>query len=200
MNGQKQPSGRKGRERRKGIVDAAKQRLITGGVEGLVLRELADDLGITHGNLQYYFSTKADLLRAIFDEEVQKYTTELHEALQHVSTVRGRLSAFVDSSFELLESEDTRLWRALIGIADQNAELAAILQRENDAYEAALADELRVLSPDTTEARRAHIAKIVRILLDGLAIDLIYNDPRSARMIGLKSEIKALLTLLFEIE
>ncbi len=196
----KRAPGKKGRERRRMILDAAKERLMTGGVGGLVLRELAEDLEITHGNLQYYFATKADLLRTIFDDEVRKYTTEMHEALQSTSSVRSRLDAVIDSSIDVLESKETHLWRVLIGIADSDPELAAILKRENDYYERELANELAAIAPELREGRRAHIAKIVRLIMDGLAIDFIYEKPRSPRMTALKSEIKVLLNALLEIE
>ena len=61
----------KGQIRRRQIIDMSKQVLISAGYNGLVLRDIAERIGITHGNLQYYFSTKNDLLMAIFDEEIE---------------------------------------------------------------------------------------------------------------------------------
>ena len=85
--------GKKGRERKRQILSAARTRLIKSGIDGLVLREIADDLGITHGNLQYYFQTKGELLKAIYDEEVLKYTDSMQEAIRNTSSKQGRLSA-----------------------------------------------------------------------------------------------------------
>ncbi len=68
------PARKKGRERRQQIIDAAKEVLMTSGITSLVLRDIAVQLGITHGNLQYYFPTKEDLLVAIFDQELLTYT------------------------------------------------------------------------------------------------------------------------------
>ena len=45
-------TGTKGQKRRQQIIDAAKQALIEGGANSLVLRDVADQIGITHGNLQ----------------------------------------------------------------------------------------------------------------------------------------------------
>ena len=193
------PARKKGRERKQKILDAARKRLIEYGMEGVVLREISEDLGITHGNLQYYFQTKDDLIRAIFDEETLKYTESIKEAIRNTSSRQGRLSAIIDSSFALLGSDETKLWRRLFGIADTNKELSLMLQRENELYEETLCEELKLIAPDLTAARRCHIAKIIRMIIDGFGISLIYEDVSSASTAALKSEIKAVLQKLLEI-
>ena len=194
-----QPARKKGRERRRKILEAAKQKLISRGVDGLVLREIAEEMGITHGNLQYYFQTKDDLLKVIFDEEVRKFTDTLSLSIGSATTREGRISAMIDSSIALLESEETRLWLILFSVADRDPDLALILKRENDCYEEALGVELKKISPKLSNARRKHIAKIMRLMIDGLAIELIYADPKSPEILALKSEIKVVFNKLVEI-
>jgi len=197
---EKAPVRAKGRERRRQIVEAAKRRLLSAGVEGLVLREIAEELGITHGNLQYYFPTKSDLLGAIFDEEIVKYTDTMKTALGAASTRQGRLATFLDSSVDLLSIEDVRLWHVLFGVAHQNPELAAILKRENERYETTLSDELGGIFPEMPAERRMHVAKMIRMLIDGLGITVIYERPDSPGLTALKGEIKVLLNTLLNLE
>lgn len=197
---EKAPARAKGRERRRQIIEVAKRRLLSGGVDGLVLRDIAEELGITHGNLQYYFATKAGLMEAIFDEEVAKYTDTMKTALGATSTHQGRLSALLDSSLDLLARDDVRLWHILFGMAHQNAELAATLQRENEHYESTLAEELGRIFPTMTAERRIHVAKVIRMLIDGLGITVIYERPDSPAMTAMKSEIKAMLNTLLNLE
>jgi AcrR family transcriptional regulator len=184
-----EPARKKGRERRRQILDAARQRVIDVGIDGLVLREIAEDMGITHGNLQYYFQTKDDLLKAIFDEEVEKYTGGMKLAID-ASAPKDRLSAIVDSSLDLLKSEDTRLWRAMFAVADRNRDFADILKRENEHYETAVAEELKSIEPSLTPARRRLIARMIRLMMDGLALELIYEDPNSPKIAAIRAEIK----------
>ena len=184
-----EPARKKGRERRRQILDVARQRVIDVGVDGLVLREIAEDMGITHGNLQYYFQTKDDLLKAIFDEEVEKYTGGIKSALD-AAAPKDRLSAIVDSSLDLLKSEDTRLWRAMFAVADRNRDFADILKRENEHYETAVAEELKSIEPSLTPARRRLIARMIRLMMDGLALELIYEDPNSPKIAAIRTEIK----------
>lgn len=197
---EKIPVQKKGRERRQQILEAARRKLLSSGIDGLVLRDVAEQLGITHGNLQYYFKTRNDLIEAIFDEEVSKFTEIMPGAAGGASTRSGRISALVDSSIDLLPSEDTKLWHMLFGMAHQNPDLAKILLRENQRYEEALARELDAIMPRASAARRMHVAKVIRVIVDGLGITAIYENPGSAEALALKSEIKVLIGHMLEIE
>lgn len=195
-----EPVQKRGQKRRQLILAAARAKLIEQGIDGLVLREIAEDMGITHGNLQYYFKTKKDLLKALFDREVQKFTSGLNEAIQSATSINGKISAIVDSGFDQLKSEETKLWRILIAISENDTGFAEILRSENEYYDRTLANELANISPDLTSDRRLQIAKIVRVLLDGIAIEFIYNDPFSPKTSGLKGEVVAVLTHLIAIK
>lgn len=197
---EKVPARRKGRERRQQILGVARRKLLDSGIEGLVLRDVAEELGITHGNLQYYFKTKNDLVEAIFDEEVSKFTEIMPGATEGATTRSGRISALVDSSIDLLPGEDTRLWHMLFGMAHQNPDLAKLLRRENERYEAALAEQLEWIMPEATAARRMHVAKVIRVIVDGIGVTAIYEKPDGAGALALKSEIKVLIEHMLEME
>lgn len=190
--------GKKGEAKRQQILDAAKRILLESGPDGLVLREVAVQLDITHGNLQYYFRTRNDLLIAIFDNEVAKYTESMKEAVAATSTRRGRLAAIIDSGLTVLRSPDTALWRIMMSMADHSPEMAAILKKENDLYEAVVAQELKQIAPKLSVQRRRHIAKIIHAILDGVGIQYVHEDPNSADMRALESEIKAAVFALVE--
>ena len=140
-------TGAKGKIRRQQIIDAAKQTLIEGGSSSLVLRDVADQIGITHGNLQYYFPTKDDLLIAIFDQAVEKYTDSMKVAVSETSTRKGRLDAIIDAGIKELNTPETSLWRMMMSLADHNPDMASILKKENDLYEQVVAEELKIISP-----------------------------------------------------
>jgi AcrR family transcriptional regulator len=192
--------GKKGDERRQQILGMAKQMLLDSGSSSFVLRDVAERLSITHGNLQYYFRTKQDLLVAIFDEELAKYTDAMKNAVASTTTKRGRLAAIIDSGLQVLRSPETSLWRTMISMADHSKEMAAILKKENDLYEAAVTKELKQIAPELSAQRRRHIAKIIHALLDGLAIQFGLEDPNSPDMRALESEIKALIASLIRAE
>jgi AcrR family transcriptional regulator len=192
--------GRKGDAKRQEILDTAKAMLLKGGVEAFVLRDVAERLGITHGNLQYYFRTRQDLLVAIFDQELAKYTGSLQEAVAATTTRRGRLAAIIDAGLTELRSPDTALWRMVMSMADHSPDMAALLKKENDLYEAVVAKELKQIAPSLSPQRRRHIAKIIHAFLDGLGIQFVHDDPNSADMRALESEIKAAIFALVDAE
>jgi len=190
--------GRKGDTKRQLILDHAKTTLLKHGPEAFALRDIADQLGITHGNLQYYFPTKHALLVAIFDEEVAKYTDGLREAVAATTTRRGRLAAIIDSGLQELRAAETALWRMMMAMAEHNREMAALLKKENDLYEAVVVKELKLIAPHLSAARRRHIAKIIHAILDGIGLQYAHEDPDSADMRALQSEIKAAIFALVE--
>ena len=191
-------AGTKGQIRRQQIIDAAKQALIEGGANSLVLRDVADQIGITHGNLQYYFPTKNDLLIAIFDQAVEKYTESMKVAVSETSTRKGRLDAIIDAGIAELKAPETALWRMMMSLADHNPDMASILKKENDLYEEVVAEELKLISPDLSIQRRRHIARIIHAILDGLGIQFSYEDAEGPEMRALASEIKIALFAMLE--
>jgi AcrR family transcriptional regulator len=190
--------GKKGDARRQQILDTAKALLLDGGPDRLALRDIAERLGITHGNLQYYFRTKQDLLVAIFDSEIVKYTVSLHEAVAATTTRRGRLGAIIDAGLAEIRSPDTALWRMAISMSDHSPEMAVLLKKENDLYQTAVVKELKLISPELSPQRRRQIARIIHAILDGLAIQFMHENPNAPEMRALESEIKAALVALVE--
>lgn len=192
--------GRKGEAKRQQILDAAKQMLLAGGVDAFVLRDVAERVGITHGNLQYYFRTKQDLLVAIFDQEIAKYTDSLQDAVAATTTRRGRLGAIIDAGLKELRSPDTALWRMVMSMADHSPDMAALLKKENDLYQSVVVKELKQIAPQLSAQRRRQIARIIQAVLDGLGIQFVHENPDSAEMRALESEIKAAIVALVEAE
>ena len=182
--------GDKGLQRRAEIVDVAKQRLIARGLEGFVLRDIASELGITHGNLQYYFPTKNELLKAIFDDEVEQFTSAVRESMESSSDPTDVISKIVDSNIAILARKETRLWRILYTVADQDAYLAEVLKQENELFESVLKHELETVAAHLSDERQRAVAKIVRLIIDGIGLEFVYVDPASPSAKRLAEDVK----------
>ena len=163
------------------------------------MRDLAETLGITHGNVQYYFSTKDDLLIAIFEQEVKRYTDSMHDAIELATSRSARISTILDSAIEEIQSESTSLWMMLHSLARQNESLLAILANANRLYDEALAASITLIDPGLSGERRLHIAQIIRMMIDGLSVQSIYDDLLSPEMLALRGELKAVVESLFSI-
>lgn len=190
----------KGERRREQIIDTAKKVLLSQGYEKLGMRELAKQIGIKHGNLQYYFPTKNDLLIAIFDDQLSKYTSSLKDAVAATSTKQGRIGAIVDAAFEELMEPDTALWRLLISLADHTPELAAILRKENEIYQQEVVEQLKVIAPELSASRRNHVAQMINAFLDGFGVQGAYADLNGPEMKALAAEIKVALVAIIDMK
>ena len=188
----------KGQKRREEILDVAKEITINEGYNSLTFRKIAERLSITHGNLQYYYPTKNDLFRAIMDRELTKFTESLKLSVTAASSKRGSLDAIIQSAYDLMKKPDRILWQTLCVQANHNTELADILKRENEQYCKSLENELKMIAPHLSDLRLNHISKIVNALLDGLGVQLTYEDHDGFEMNALISEIRILLFLLLE--
>jgi len=188
---------RKGEERRQQILVAARHLLMSGGPEAIGMRRLAARVGITHGNLQYYFPTRRELLVELFDQEVAKYTTGVRDAVAATKTRRGRLNALIDSGLALIRTPETVLWRQMVGMVDQDPDIAALHAREIVAYEDAIARELQTIEPKLTRRRGHYIAKIIQAIIDGLSLQYAHVDPEDPEIRAMETEVKtAILALL----
>jgi len=180
----------RGTKTRQRILDAAKRLMLEGGPEAVMLRDVAARLGMTHGNLQYYYPVRHLLLVAIFDQETARYTDGITEAVSAETTRRGRMDALIESGLVLLRSPEIALWRLMVGMLDHNEEMAALHKKEIALYERAVAEQLRSIAPELTPKKRRHLAKIIQAVIDGMSIQRVHDDPNSAELRALEKEIK----------
>jgi AcrR family transcriptional regulator len=69
---------RKGAERIAEIVKAGAEILLDEGFSSLTKRRIASRLGISHGNVSYYFPTRESLWHAVTDYELKEYYQRHH--------------------------------------------------------------------------------------------------------------------------
>ena len=75
----------KGQERIEQILSSARDILIDQGYSGLTMRKIATAVGITIGNLHYYYPSKKDLLADLLDRVIDAYM----EAFSHARVSAG---------------------------------------------------------------------------------------------------------------
>jgi AcrR family transcriptional regulator len=189
------PSGRtsaKGEARRTEILSMAKALLLEGGPDAVVLRDVAERLGMMHSNIQYYFRTRNDLLVAIYDDEIQKFMGSVDPASETGDTKQDlrRLDAIVDAGLRLVRAPDTALWRLMVGMLDHSPDMAALHLKECRRYEDRLVLELAVILPWLSPARRRAMAVIVQAVIDGMSIRAVHERRVGAATRLVDREIK----------
>lgn len=86
---------RKGAERIADIVNAGAGLLLEEGFPALTKRRIAKRLGISHGNVGYYFSTRESLWHAVIDYELKEYYQRLGTLHSDPSDPQGQFEEFV---------------------------------------------------------------------------------------------------------
>jgi AcrR family transcriptional regulator len=135
------------------LLDAAERLLVEVGHAGITTRRLAEDAGVNHGLVHYYFGSNENLLaRALerFTERLIKRQRGLYESDE----------PFADkwrTAMRYLMSEDQtyqKIWLELQALAWNNPDLQARLARVNEEWRAVLTEafaephrELRIELP-----------------------------------------------------
>lgn len=123
--------------KREAILNAAKQRLRTFGIQKTTMQEIAKDVGIAVGTLYLYFKNKDDILIASAESYAQKHITDALEILNSQISPSEKLKAYIVNRFRA--ALDTRqstsyaaeLARAVIRLKPQLLEEQTIWMREN---------------------------------------------------------------------
>jgi AcrR family transcriptional regulator len=191
-------SRHKGEAKRRQILETAKGLLLAGGPGAVVLREVAAKLGMTHSNVQYYYPTRDELLVAIYDEELAKFTGSVERVAAIALTRPARLAAVIDLGLALIRAPDTALWRLMVGMLDHSPEMAALHRKECRLYEDRLVAELKVIAPHLSAARRRSVAKIIQAIIDGMSIQAVHESKGDPVMRIVDNDIKRAIASLIE--
>lgn len=106
------------------ILTAAIDAFARGGFQSASTREIAQAAGVTDALVFYHFGKKADLYLAAVEDQADKLSQGLDEALEAPNDARGRLRAFVEvylSYFLDLEPGLTVTLRELHGLPEPTA-------------------------------------------------------------------------------
>ena len=121
------------------LLDAAERLLVDVGYAGITTRRLAEEAGVNHGLVHYYFGSNESLLvRAL-----ERFTERLIERQRELYAAD---SPFVDkwrTAMRYLLSEDLsyqKVWLELQALAWNNAELQARLAEVNTEWRAVLTE------------------------------------------------------------
>ncbi|GAA1182742.1 AcrR family transcriptional regulator [Kitasatospora gansuensis] len=89
-------AGKKGKEARRAELSAAVERaLLVRGLEGLRLRDIADEVGVTPAAVLYYGDLDA-LVYETYHRAIERYSQEREQAAEQHSDARDQLRACID--------------------------------------------------------------------------------------------------------
>ena len=121
------------------LLDAAERVLVDAGYASITTRRLAEEAGVNHGLVHYYFGSNENLLvRAL-----ERFTERLIARQQELYASDEPFVEKWRTAMRYLVSEDAtyeKIWLELQALAWNNADLRARLARVNAEWRAVLTD------------------------------------------------------------
>lgn len=133
---------RKGAERIAQIVKTGADVLLEDGFSSLTKRRIAKRLGISHGNIGYYFPTRESLWNAVVDYELKEYYQRHHDPSADSSDdPQACFDGFVVRWIDEYNDPKVRIFFAhVIAFAEVNESVARI---RDEMYESFLGETMR---------------------------------------------------------
>ena len=121
------------------LLDAAERLLVDVGYAGITTRRLAEEAGVNHGLVHYYFGSNENLLvRAL-----ERFTERLIDRQRDLYAADMPFVEKWQTAMRYLVSEDRtyeKIWLELQALAWNNADLRARLARVNAEWRAVLTE------------------------------------------------------------
>jgi AcrR family transcriptional regulator len=162
----------RGKARVADILASAKAVLVSDGLSALTTRRVAEDLGISIGNLAYYFPSKDALLQAIVAHVIEGYDKEFEqESKSFPNSPRERLQAFFRYLIEdSKRPEVQRFFYQFWGLATQNAEIAKARTAMYQHFAAQLLKMLIDIHPGKSASALEHTVFALLACIEGLHV------------------------------
>lgn len=137
------------------IIETAYRLFYEKGYEGVTVKEIAEDCGISSSLLQHYFNKKEDLTIEIFYNLIQRIYAFIDDALPEVEKTSTRIAIFYRLFYEVLTVDNSKLLK-IYYVVLSNAEL---LSRSTD---------YAVAQPTSLSTGKTLVENIGLYLLNGL--------------------------------
>lgn len=154
------------------ILGAAQTILANEGLANLTIRSVSESLGISVGNLVYYFPSKDDLLQALIEHVIEGYDEELRRETEiFPDDPQKRFKTFVRYLIEDTKRPEVRgFFYQLWGLSTHNVQVA---EKHTKSYQHILEkilELLRDVHPDKSANALENMALGFMVCVEGLHV------------------------------
>jgi AcrR family transcriptional regulator len=162
----------KGRQRAEEILAAARAVLVEEGYASLTTRKVAQRVGIRLSNVQYYYPTKVELVRALFEHSVGERAQAVALGMDAGKrSARDRLLWAVDQFLASHHSlEHQAFLRELWALAAHDPEVAEVKNVFYQRWVDLGAQVLLEIDPELGQRKAQRRALLIVSLVDGLSL------------------------------
>jgi AcrR family transcriptional regulator len=171
--------GSKGERRREQVLTEARRHLVDGGLERFSVRSVAEAVGITLGNLQYYFPTRDDLLAAVIRAEIAADASSVPPT--GVGDAADELAAAVRTLSRRWSGESRSVYVALGLLAQQGSTMAELAAEVWSAAYDLMTEMVRAVSPSVPASEARARAMVIVALIDGASLQHFEARGRLSR-------------------
>lgn len=162
---------RKGSRRAVEILQAALEHIANAGYQSLSLERVAGRVGISKGNLQYYFPTRSSLLQAAFAEQIERHKAQWSAVIgRPAPNAAERMRHLI--AFELNANSD-RTFVALVlerwALAERDKALRTLTKGWHDWVVGQYGRLIADMRPDLDRRVHRQIGTMAYSMLVGLA-------------------------------
>lgn len=170
-------------ERREQILGAAHNVALKSGIDGVTLRAVAAEAGLSHGLVVFYFKRKDLLIDAVLDRALMN-TAQLHipGEVARIAHPTDRLSALVQEELarQVRDPRGMRLffeyWAMGVRQPAIRLRVSAALERYRAAFRAVAEEMLAHEAPLGTQLNADGLAAVAVSLINGFAVQAML-DP-----------------------
>ena len=169
-------------EARDEALSSARRLLLRHGPAGVTLVAVADDVGMTHGNLIHHFGSAAELQSALMGAMVRDLAAAIGTAVAHVRSDATAPRALIDIVFDAFGEGGAGMLAAWIALSNKHAHLEPV--------RAAVGDLVRAIDERSRSAGAApprHIQSAVLFIALCAFGDAVIG-PRLRSMLGKDSD------------
>jgi AcrR family transcriptional regulator len=181
----------KGQATAASILETARQVVLDYGMRELSMRRIAREMGLSPGNLSYYYASKADLLEDLFTLVIDGYMSEF-ERLREVEadSAEAQLTAVLEFVFDDLgQRETTNFFPELWVLALRDEWAAVQMERIYGLYRSVIVDILQVLRSDLDEQVISDLAITISASIEGHTVFIGHGRQHAARAPQIKKLI-----------
>ena len=140
----------RGQLRAKKILETAQEKLSNEGYHSLTLRNIAKTMGISNGNVTYYFANKELLLQAIISDNLARYDEGFAREARSFpddpkSCMRAYFGFLVDDA---RKKKSHRFFYQLWALSSHNAEVARQRDKVYEHFLSQVSVHLRTVCPE----------------------------------------------------
>ncbi|MGI9327834.1 MAG: TetR/AcrR family transcriptional regulator [Pseudomonadales bacterium] len=180
-----------GRERLANILAAAKQLFIEEGMAAFSMRRLAREVGISVGNLTYYYPNKDALLSDLMRYVIEPYLIRFAEFREAAGTnAEQQLRAVLEYVIEDLATyETTHFFPELWVLANRDEQAKAHMAALYAEYRGVMEEIIAAMRTDLPQQQIEDLALIIQCSIEGHTMFVGHDRTHRSRLPAVKARL-----------